>query len=308
MSRKVTQNIFSNGLSLDSASLENTIIVFMGGQLLALSKSDDDDFVQVGIPDFGDDHYLTVTIYKPNPLNNKEICTLKSRGGALPSDLWLDVEKPMGHRFSYQMVVDDPSDLDDKNPTHDLDIQWLANFEASNYHNKALSYDRIFMQRSILLTAGHFFNASKFSAKRIKGAQPENQKRSSSAIFGAIINFAPKSSASFVFDDDPDHSFFEFLSDGPYIVVISNNPPIGVGERKSDFQKYYRIVKGIPPSERFDFPATDIVSIAPCAPIEAKKEDEAVEVLSKIFEWFPEVIRILKTEDVPCLPGGGGFP
>jgi hypothetical protein len=290
-----------------------TIKILMTGQLLILRKQDDDEYITVGIPDFKDDHKLQITVYESqrDPIDSLPILfPVKILNGALTSDLWLDVPSPSGLRFSYERVVDDPSDLDPVDCTHDYDIQWLANFEASNFHNRTLDLDKKFMERSVFLTSGHFYNASKnlVPLLRKKGDLPELPNFDSAFIIGVNITLKPGSTAKLVNDDEPSHPEHEFESGKEYLITIINNPPFDTQNKKSDFKNYYRVIKGVAPSERFSVDPINPQKAEDSCGNSAAKEHRQTDALDPVERLFEALIEMFRTEAVPCVPGSSGFP
>jgi len=272
------------------------IQIVLEGQLLA--RYIDGRYAQIHVPDFGDDHFLQIKV-----VDFATGKTLRNAQGPLSHDIWFQVDDPGDQRFCFYVsdsTIDIPTlQANPTNPAYVHDIRWVADFQRSDYHNGQLQYDLSNMKRSVFLEAGHFFTLerNKCPAVRKKGNPGCPGATSESYTIATKIgaNISLRSGQARILKDDGTPLFpalpgtpagtgsFEFTNPGKYQVIIKNMPPVDYTESIGDFAHYYRVIRGIPHGERYDF--------------EFNCPD-----LNKVSG-----LRV-KSEDVPCLPGGGGLP
>jgi len=261
---------------LDDPRPTKTIKVFLTGQLI-LRYVLGENYCSILVPTV-DNHVLKIEGYKVDPNGGPDQPIDLPPINSLTSDLWLDVPNVVGNRICFYMAGDvtavEPS------PANNFDIRWLADLER-RLHKKSLNFANSLNTPCIKINAGQFYT-SEISKPLILFKNDVKQTPDPFYVATTVgvnvqlplsgLGTTPIANLKFSGSRDP---LIQFFADKQYKLRISNNPsPDSAPPTESDFSNYYQVITGIPPCEEY--------SIG-----EPERPDNP---------------------DVPCMPGGGGFP
>jgi hypothetical protein len=234
-------------------------VLFTGLVILRFLK--DKPHCEIYLHRVSSDHVPSITLKKKE--KERPDIILWKYYGHLPDELWLDVVN-MERRIE---VYKHGRTLNRSNPKSSLqerDIRWAINLESEDFHNCPIAIRPEGVGFGMYMTKGRFYTEARTSPTEFQIVRKDGGKQdlpfySVASVIGADIFFDKDDSAVILhWGRDEKHMLRLEKEEGvSYEIAVDNSPAVEVTSRTSyemhsELKRYYQVLSGIAPGERFD--------------------------------------------------------